>query len=422
MDKKYKNPEVRFKGFTEDWNLEKLEKLANFSKGRGYSKGDLIESGTPIILYGRLYTKYQTVINKVDTFAIPKEGSVYSNGNEVIVPASGETPEDIVIASAVLKKDVLLGGDLNIIIPNDSLNSVFLALSISNGKVKKDLVKRAQGKSVVHIRNNDLKEAFLNFPDIAEQNTITSFFQNLDNLITLHQKKYDKLVILKKAMLVKMFPKKGALVPEIRFKGLTEDWKREILSELGDFKSNGVDKKIIPSEHPVSLLNYMDVYNSRYLDANNCKELMQVTAKTSQLNDNNVLKNDIFFTPSSETPEDIGRVMVIENDLPNTVYSYHLMRFRPKLNVFYTFFPNYCFASEHVRKQLVLSAQGVQRFTLSKPAFEELTVLIPSLKEQQKIGDYFKNLDNQIALNKTQLKKLNNIKQACFSKMFVAHD
>ena len=98
--------------------------IAEYSKGNGYSKSDLTESGTPIILYGRLYTKYQFVINEVDTFAIPKASAVYSQGNEVIIPASGETAEDIARASAVENLG-LLGGDLNILRPFDFYKSIF---------------------------------------------------------------------------------------------------------------------------------------------------------------------------------------------------------------------------------------------------------------------------------------------------------
>lgn len=97
------------------WEQRKLGELASFSKGSGYSKSDLKEVGTPIILYGRLYTKYETVISEVDTFVDEKTGSVYSKGGEVIVPGSGETAEDISIASVVEKPGILLGGDLNVI-------------------------------------------------------------------------------------------------------------------------------------------------------------------------------------------------------------------------------------------------------------------------------------------------------------------
>ncbi|RXW41202.1 restriction endonuclease subunit S [Enterococcus faecium] len=200
-----KVPEIRFPGFTGDWEERKLSEMAGFSKGNGYSKADLVEKGHPVILYGRLYTKYETVIEKVDTFAELKEKSVISNGGEVIVPASGETPEDISRASVVDVSGVALGGDLNIIKTKSELNPTFLALTISNGSQQKEMTKRAQGKSVVHLHNSDLKEVNLLCPKLDEQVKIGSFFKKLDVAITLHQRKLDLLKETKKGFLQKMF-------------------------------------------------------------------------------------------------------------------------------------------------------------------------------------------------------------------------
>ena len=143
--------------FINVWEQRKLDDVAEFSKGNGYSKGDLIEVGTPIILYGRLYTKYETNISDVDTYVEAKEGSVYSKGGEVIVPASGETAEDIARAATVDKSGILLGGDLNVVIPNKDINSAFMAISISNGNSQRELAKKAQGKSVIHIHNEEIR-------------------------------------------------------------------------------------------------------------------------------------------------------------------------------------------------------------------------------------------------------------------------
>ena len=198
-------PEIRFKGFTDPWEQRKLGELAEFSKGVGYSKNDLREDGTPIILYGRLYTKYETSIFDVDTFVKAKNGSVYSKGGEVIVPASGETAEDISIASVVVKPGILLGGDLNIVSPNKEFNPVFLALTISNGAAHKCLSSLAQGKSVVHLHNSDIQSISAKFPLKQEQADIGVFFEHLDTLITLHQRKLEKLQNIKKSCLEKMF-------------------------------------------------------------------------------------------------------------------------------------------------------------------------------------------------------------------------
>ena len=200
-----KIPEIRFEGFADDWEQRKLNDVAKFSKGNGYSKGDLIEAGTPIILYGRLYTKYETTISDVDTFVVAKDGSVYSKGGEVIVPASGETAEDIARAATVDKPGILLGGDLNVVMPNEEINSAFLAISISNGSSQRELAKKAQGKSVVHIHNEEIRNLVVPFPTKAEQNKIVDYFANLDSLITLHQRKLEKMKSFKKSLLEKLF-------------------------------------------------------------------------------------------------------------------------------------------------------------------------------------------------------------------------
>ena len=188
-------PEIRFKGFTDPWEQRKLDEIANFSKGVGYSKNDLCEEGTPIILYGRLYTKYETSIFDVDTFVKEKAGSVYSKGGEVIVPASGETAEDISIASVVVKPGILLGGDLNIVSPTTEYDSAFLALTISSGATHKYLSSLAQGKSVVHLHNADIQSVSAKFPTKREQEKIHLLFGKIDTLITLHQREHIKPIL-----------------------------------------------------------------------------------------------------------------------------------------------------------------------------------------------------------------------------------
>ena len=198
-------PEIRFKSFTDPWEQRKLGEIAVFSKGVGYSKNDLCEEGTPIILYGRLYTKYETCIFDVDTFVKEKAGGVYSKGGEVIVPASGETAEDISIASVVVKPGILLGGDLNIVSPTAEYDSAFLALTISSGATHKYLSSLAQGKSVVHLHNADIQSVSAKFPTKREQEKIHLLFGKIDTLITLHQRKLEKLQNIKKSCLEKMF-------------------------------------------------------------------------------------------------------------------------------------------------------------------------------------------------------------------------
>ena len=207
-------------------------------------------------------------------------------------------------------------------------------------------------------------------------------------------------------------------VPEIRFKGFEEEWKTYILSSIGNFRSNGVDKKIYNDEQIVNLLNYMDVYNYRKITSKNCKDLMKVSATKKQIKDCNIIKGDIFFTPSSETPDEIGYVMSIEETLPNTCYSYHLMRFRPFDRILYLSFADYCFSSNYFRGQMKFKAKGVQRFILSKPDFESLEALLPSYEEQEIITCLFKAIDNVINDCKKKIASLKQLKSACLISMF----
>lgn len=199
-------PKIRFKGFEGEWKKVKLGDIAKFSKGQGYSKSDLKETGHPIILYGRMYTKYQFAIDEVDTFANLKDASILSEGNEIIMPASGETPEDIACASAVLSKDIILGGDLNIMhFDLTKFSTPYIALVITYSKTHHDLSKCAQGKSVVHLHNGAISRATISLPSLAEQQAIASYFTSLDRQISLQSQRLEKLKQIKSACLDKMF-------------------------------------------------------------------------------------------------------------------------------------------------------------------------------------------------------------------------
>lgn len=254
-----KIPNIRFNGFNQEWEETAISSKASFSKGKGYSKADIEQTGEPLLLYGSLYTDYKTNINDVTTFAKKKEGSVVSTGKEVVVPASGETAEDIARASAIHKDGIILGGDLNVITADDSVDKSYLALELTYGKSHNKLVKKAQGISVVHLHNSDIQELDILFPDPAEQQKIGSFFRALDELIAAKEQELEKLRQLKAALLQQMFPSDendntnrvgyNDLIinqldklkmtisttpntPRIRFKGFTEPWERKRLDEL----------------------------------------------------------------------------------------------------------------------------------------------------------------------------------------------
>lgn len=184
------------------------------------------------------------------------------------------------------------------------------------------------------------------------------------------------------------------------------EWKE--LGQLGKFENIGTDKKIIDGEKLVTLLNYVDVYHHKYIDSSIPK--MQVSASDKKIENCTVEQGDIFVTPSSETVDDIGHTSVITETIPNTVYSYHIMRYRLfEKNMFLSYYINYAFDTDNIKKQILKKAQGLTRFGLSKDKFASIKIPIPSLSEQQRIVEILdtftasiENLQEQIAQRRKQ--------------------
>ena len=404
-------PKLRFPGFTEDWEQRKLGDIATFSKGNGYSKSDLTPSGDPIILYGRLYTNYETTISNVDTFVELKDKSLISQGGEVIVPASGETAEDISRASVVKNQGIIIGGDLNVIKVNHLLDPTFLALTISNGEQQKELSKRAQGKSVVHLHNSDLQEVNLTFPLLNEQKEISTLFEKMDNIITLHQRKLEHLNLKKKALLQKLFPKNGERYPELRFPGFTDAWEQRKLGDIATFsKGNGYSKSdLTPSGDPIIL--YGRLYTNYETTISNVDTFVELKDKSliSQ-------GGEVIVPASGETAEDISRASVVKNqgiiiggDL-NVIKVNHLLD---------PTFLALTISNGEQQKELSKRAQGKSVVHLHNSDLQEVNLTFPLLNEQKEISTLFEKMDNIITLHQRKLEHLQLQKKALLQQMFV---
>ena len=189
----HNSPSIRFPEFTGEWKEERLSEIADIYKGAGISKDQLSDNGEPCILYGELYTKYKTetiteVISRTD---IDNTKLVRSKANDVIIPCSGETAEDIATARCVIKDGILLGGDLNIIRLHNYDGS-FVSYQL-NGKRKYDIAKVAQGVSVVHLYGEHLKGVKTVNPCLAEQKKISRFLSLLDERIAVQNRLIDRL-------------------------------------------------------------------------------------------------------------------------------------------------------------------------------------------------------------------------------------
>lgn len=399
-------PQIRFKGFTEAWEQRKLGDIAAFSKGQGFSKSNLTDSGFPVILYGRLYTNYETQICKVDTFVKNSSCGVLSKGGEVIVPASGETAEDIAVASHVSLPGILLGGDLNVVMPKDNLDSNFLALFITFGNAHVELSKRAQGKSVVHVRNGDLSQLNIKYPTQSEQILISNLFIKNDNLITLHQRKLDAIKKIKSALLEKMFPKDGSDIPEIRFTGFTEAWEQRKLGKLLEI-NDAKNINLIDSSKTIS------VSSMSWNPAGN-------GASANSLGSYKVLNyGEMAFEGNRTKGHPYGKLVI--NDIGTGIMSSRFRTLKPTSFICVPFWKFYL-SNKTIFTPIFLNStkRGTLMNELVVSDLLKQSVMLPITDEEQiRIGTLFVRINNLITLHQRKLDALKKIKSALLEKMFV---
>ena len=238
-------PILRFSEFNkEEWKEYKLGDIAQLYKGKGLPKNDVSEKGTiPCIRYGELYTHYKEVIDKVTSYTdLPIDDLFMSKANDVIIPSSGETKEDIATASCVLHDNVALGGDINVI--RTSNNGVFLSYYLNNVK-KHDIAKIAQGISIIHLYNEQLRNLSVELPDLEEQQKIAECLSSIDSYISSINEKVEQLNAHKKSLMQKLFPQKAQTAPEFRFPEFEKDgsWEEkelgELIVEIAEYTSRG---------------------------------------------------------------------------------------------------------------------------------------------------------------------------------------
>lgn len=240
-------PLLRFPAFIQDggWKEYKLGDIAQFYKGKGISKNDVTDNGTiPCIRYGELYTHYKEVIDEVTSYTdLSIDDLFMSKANDIIIPSSGETKEDIATASCMLRNNVALGGDINVI--RTSNNGVFLSYYLNNAK-KHDIAKIAQGISIIHLYNEQLRNLSVEIPNLEEQQKIAKCLSSIDSYISSINEKVEQLKTHKKSLSQMLFPQNGKNIPEYRFPEFEKkgEWEKK---RLGDcikvkngyaFKSN----------------------------------------------------------------------------------------------------------------------------------------------------------------------------------------
>ena len=404
MTEKRKSPALRFRGYTDDWEQRKLNRVADFYTGNGLNWNDVLENGKQeCILYGNLYTDYGMIADTVvyRTNAEIKN-PVFSEFGDVLIPASDTTPTGLARATSIEKSGVLLGGDINIVRPKKDINGSCLSLAINANK--SELIKLIKGTTVRHIHNSEIQGIEISLPtELKEQEKLTSYFKQLDNLITLHQRKLEKLKLVKKSMLEKMFPKNGSSVPEIRFNGFTDDWEQRKLGEVAKYRNGKAHENCIDENG-----KYI-VVNSKFVSTDG------EIKKFSNMQNEALFENEIAFV-LSDVPNGraIARTFLVEKSDKYTL-NQRIAGITP-LNESYPYFL-YILMNRH--PYFLAFDDGAKQTNLSVSDVMGFEAFYPKYAEQKKIGDYFERLDNLITLHQRKVEKLQIMKKSMLEKMFV---
>jgi len=391
MTEQAKVPAIRFAGFTDPWEQRKLSEVATFGGGHTPPMADPDNYEDGYVLWVTSQDVKSNYLDRTTTQITEKgakELTLYPAGSLVMVTRSGILRHTLPVAE--LRKPSTVNQDIRVILPQgECCGEWLLQFFISHNK-ELLLEFGKTGTTVESVDFGKIKDMLLYMPSTVEQQQIGDFFAKLDSLITLHQRKYDKLVVFKKSMLEKMFPKDGESVPEIRFAGFTDPWEQRKLGELssefqsGDFIS--AEKILASGPYPVYGGNGLRGYAKRY----NHDGFYALIGRQGALCGNvNTAVGKAYFTEHA--------VAIKANSLHDTRFLVHLLR---------------CMDLGQYSGQ---SAQP----GLAVGVLKEVETTVPSKVEQQAIGSFFSRLDDLITLHQRKLELLRNIKKSLLDKMFV---
>ena len=387
-----KKPAIRFAGFTEDWEQRKVKEVTDrYDNLR-------IPVATSLRVTGK--TPYYGA-NGIQDYV---EG--YTHDGEFILVAEDGANDLKNYPVKCVKGRIWVNNHAHVLQGKcDCADNQFLAYAISQADIESLLVGGGRAK----LNAETLMDIELLLPSKDEQIQIGSYLTNLDNLITLHQRKYEKLNNVKKSMLEKMFPKNGSNVPEIRFKGFTEAWEQRKLDTITDVRDGTHDSpQYVEAGHPFitsknvkdGFINYEDI---QYVSDKDYEEIN----KRSKVDKNDILMGMIGTIGNialvRETPDFAIKNVALIKDIGDVFYHYLY----------------HCLQSNSVAHQLDENLDGGTQKFIALNKIRELVIPVPSEYEQHKIGDYMELLDHLITLHQRKLEKLRNIKKSMLEKMFI---
>ena len=418
-------PSIRFYGFDNDWEQRKLEDYLTVSAekntGNIYGRSDVLSvSGD----YG--------IVNQIEFQGRSFAGASVSNygvvqTGDVVYTKSPLNSNPYGIIKTNKGKPGIVSTLYAVYHPKENAFSDFIQVYFEQHARMNNYMHPLVNKGA----KNDMKVSAENalkgpvcFPSRIEQESISAFFSVLDNLITLHQRKFEKLTNVKKSMLEKMFPRNGSCYPEIRFKGFTDPWEQRKFGEVFmSLQNNTLSRAELNDEFGAAQnIHYGDVLikYDEILDVS--KEPLSYIEKQSiadKFKTSYLQNGDVIIADTAED-ETVGKCTEIEGLTDQKVISgLHTMPVRPNRK-FASGFLGFYLNSAAYHDQLKPLMQGIKVTSISKGAMQDTVVKFPlDLKEQEQIGIYFGGLDHLITLHQRELEKLQNIKKSLLEKMFV---
>ena len=410
MSENAKKPSIRFDGYMNDWEQRKLSSICSMHARIGWQNlrtSEFLESGNYYLVTGTDFEDGRVNWNTchyVEQERYDQDKKIQIKNGSILITKDG-TLGKVAFVEGLDKPATLNAGVFNVEIIDDEIDNKYLFQYLKAPFLMDYVDKKATGGTIKHLNQNILVDFPVWMPNYEEQKLIGVHFQQLDHLITLHQRKYDALVNVKKSMLKKMFPKNGSSVPEIRFRGFTDAWEQR---KLGDLYEKNTEK----NEDLIGYDKTISIATMTFKDDGN-------GASDDSLAGYKVLREgDLAFEGHTNKEFRYGRFVL--NDVGTGIMSPRFSTLRPLKQMPNAFWKHYIHYEPIMKKILVNSTKaGTMMNELVISEFFEQKILVPSIEEQAKIGEYFSYLDNLITLHQRELEKLRNFKKACLQKMFV---
>ena len=370
MAEKTNVPDIRFAGFTDPWEQRKFSDVVDVCSGKDYKH--LKEGPIPVYGTGGFMTSVDEALSyDRDAVGIGRKGTI---DKPYLLKAPFWTVDTLFYA-----------------IPKSDIDLEFVHCSFLNV----DWKSKDESTGLPSLSKEAINETIALVPSFNEQSQLGEFFNNLNSLITLHQRKYDKLAQLKKSMLDKMFPKPGERFPEIRFAGFTDPWEQRKLGELLLFQ-NGFNGSSESFGSGTPLISVMDVLDDEFITHEtvrgkarlNCEEASRYCVEYG----------DVLFQRSSENQEDTGTSNVYLDQHVSSAFGGFVIRGK-KVGEYNPIFIKYLLGSSFIREQITHRAQGAQHINVSQDTLADVALLMPSMREQEAVGLVFLHLDNLITLH-----------------------